>query len=255
MSQLYSASQSARGLGASGSQVQVQSQLHGLRAYIQSINDIAEDTIRVCTVAGLDLEELGETDSIGKIDKAMRQLIDAQHCMDVESSLISQLTQSDTSAIETEYLSSWEQSMSKYEGMSDASKYGRNEKYRDFRQQLWDVSHEGQPMPRLFADQAEDESDEELVIAGARLTYRCPVTTSWLVDPVTSKVCKHSFSKEAILSFIQSNRGSCACPVGGCSKTIRSRDLYADKLLERKVARHLRRLEMEETAAQYTVVQ
>ncbi|KAJ2455554.1 hypothetical protein EV183_000031 [Coemansia sp. RSA 2336] len=254
MSQFYSASQSARDHVAPGSQVQMQSQLHGLRAYIQSINDIAEDTIRVCTMAGLDLEELGETDSIDILDKAMRQLIDVQHHMDVETSLISQLTQSDTSAVETEYLSSWEQSMSKYEHMSDASKYGRNDKYRDFRQQLWDVGHEGEPMPRLFADEA-DESDEELVIAGARLTYRCPVTTSWLVDPVTSKVCKHSFSREAILNFIRSNRGSCACPVDGCSKTIRSRDLYADKLLERKVSRHLRQLEMEETAAQYTVVQ
>ncbi|KAJ2844259.1 hypothetical protein IWW36_005255 [Coemansia brasiliensis] len=234
----------------------MQSQLHSLRAYIQSINDIAEDTIRVCTVAGLDLEELGESDSIDTIDKAMRKLIDAQHCMDIESSLVAQLSsQLDTSAVETDYLSSWEQSMSKYENMSEASKYGRNEKYRDFRQQLWDVNHEGEPMPRLFAGQAGDESDEELVIAGARLTYRCPVTTSWLVDPVTSKQCKHSFSKEAILNFIRSSRGSCACPVDGCSKTIRSSDLYADKLLERKVARHLRQLEMEETAAQYTVVQ
>ncbi|KAJ2360552.1 hypothetical protein H4R23_000964 [Coemansia sp. Cherry 401B] len=253
MSQLYSQSQS----GASGSHVQLQSRLHGLRTSIQSIGDVADDTVRACTAAALDLEELGDSERVAEIDASLRKLIDAQYRLDLERSLVTRLaTQLDSlDNVEAEYLSSWEQGMAEYQALDDSGKYGRNEKYRDFRQQLWDLTHEGEPMPSLFGDGGGNEEDEDLVIAGARINYRCPVTTSWLVDPVTSKTCKHSFSREAILDYIRGHGGGCACPVGGCSRRIRPQDLYPDKVLERKVARHLRQLESEETAAQYTVVQ
>ncbi|KAJ2347477.1 hypothetical protein IWW50_006800 [Coemansia erecta] len=256
MSQFNSQTQNG-GTGGAGPQVQLQSRLHGLRSSIQAINDIADDTVRVCTVAGLDLEELGENDKVAQVDASLRKLLDAQHRLSIERALVTRLaTQLDSiDNAETEYLSSWEHSVAEYADASDAKKYGRNEVYREFRQQLWDVRHEGEAMPSLFEGDEGADSDEDLVIAGARINYRCPVTTSWLVDPVTSKVCNHSFSKDAIIDYIRGNRGACACPVGGCSHMIRAQDLFPDKLLERKVARHLRQLESEETAAQYTVVQ
>ncbi|KAJ1745863.1 hypothetical protein LPJ77_001777 [Coemansia sp. RSA 2523] len=242
--------------GRVGAHMQLQNRLQGLRSSIQAISDIADDTVRVCTVAGLDLEELGETDSAMQVEASLRKLLDAQHQLDVERSLVTRLATEQDMAdnAEAEYLASWEQSMATYNEQSDAAKYGKNTTYKEFREQLWEVRHDGEPMPRLFGDNG-DESDEDLVIAGARMNYRCPVTTSWLVDPVTSKVCNHSYSKDAIVDYIRGNRGACACPVGGCSRTVRAQDLVPDKLLERKVARHLRQLESDETAAQYTVVQ
>ncbi|KAJ2799524.1 hypothetical protein H4R20_004407 [Coemansia guatemalensis] len=252
MSQAYSQSQSGM-----GSQLQLQNRLQGLRNSIQNIQEIADDTTRACTIAALDLEEIGESEKVSEIDSSLRALIDAQHRLEVERALVTRLaTQLDSETAEKEYMTGWQKNISKYEKMSEASKYGKNDMYREFRQQIWDVKHEGEPMPNLFeGEQGGDDSDEDLVIAGARVNYRCPVTATWLTDPVTSKVCKHSFSREAILDYIRGHGGKCACPVDGCSNRIRPQDLYADKVLERNVSRHLRQLESEETAAQYTMVQ
>ncbi|KAJ2738630.1 hypothetical protein GGI20_006247, partial [Coemansia sp. BCRC 34301] len=127
--------------------------------------------------------------------------------------------------------------------------------YREFRQQVWDVKHDGEAMPALFGGGSGEASDEELVIAGTRKSYKCPITTVWLTDPVTSKKCKHSFSKQAVSDYLKAHRGEGPCPVGGCSHRVRATDLFVDKILERKVVRHLRQLEAEESAATYTMVQ
>ncbi|KAJ2081848.1 hypothetical protein H4R24_002055 [Coemansia sp. RSA 988] len=252
MSQTYSQSQ-----GGMGSQLQLQNRLQGLRSSIQNIQEIANDTARACTIAALDLEEIGDSEKVSEIDASLRALIDAQHRLEVERALVTRLaTQLDSETAENEYMTAWKKNINKYEKMSESSKYGKNDMYREFRQQIWDVKHEGEPMPNLFdGEQGGDDSDEDLVIAGARVNYRCPVTATWLDDPVTSKVCKHSFSRESILDYIRAHGGNCACPVDGCSNRIKPQDLYADKVLERNVSRHLRQLESEETAAQYTMVQ
>ncbi|KAJ1731178.1 hypothetical protein LPJ61_002663 [Coemansia biformis] len=260
MSQLYSPSQGGRSTGGGDPQTQLQSRLHGLRSNIEGIRDIAEETIRVCTVAALDLEEIGDSAKVEEVDSSLRSLIDSQYRLGVERELMTRLaTQLDTETADSDYLTAWEDKVSRYDGQSEAQKYGKNSQYRDFRQQIWDVKHEGAAMPSgLFGGDGNgdgEDSDEDLVIAGTKLNYRCPVSASWLVEPLTSKVCNHSYSKEAILGYIRAHSGTCDCPVDGCRKKIKAKDLFADQVLERKVARHLRQLEAEETAAQYTLVQ
>ncbi|KAJ2411655.1 E3 SUMO-protein ligase NSE2, partial [Coemansia sp. RSA 2524] len=149
--------------GRVGAHMQLQNRLQGLRSSIQAISDIADDTVRVCTVAGLDLEELGETDSAMQVEASLRKLLDAQHQLDVERSLVTRLATEQDMAdnAEAEYLASWEQSMATYNEQSDAAKYGKNTTYKEFREQLWEVRHDGEPMPRLFGDNG-DESDEDL---------------------------------------------------------------------------------------------
>ncbi|KAJ2214522.1 hypothetical protein EV179_002927 [Coemansia sp. RSA 487] len=208
----------------------------------------------------IDLGYLDEDERIAEVDQALRKLLDAQHELEVEEGLLSSLaTDADPDTAIEGYTANRTRSLQKYSSLSDNRKYGNNAKYRNFRQQIWDIKHEGEPMPSLFSgtDQGrdDDDEDEDLVIAGARMNYKCPLTASWLTDPVTSKVCKHSFSNTAITDYIRSNGGSYPCPVGGCRHRIRLQDLYADKVLERKVSNHLRRLEEEESAATYTLVQ
>ncbi|KAJ2780871.1 hypothetical protein H4R18_003201 [Coemansia javaensis] len=235
-------------------QTQLQSRLQQLHSTIQGVQDVAEETARVCTVAALDLEELGDGDKVAEVDAALRALLDAQHRLGVERDVVAQLAaRGDADGAAAEYAAEWEARVGEYEALSAGRRYGRSAQYREFRQQVWDVRHEGEPMPADSGDEA--GADEDLVIAGARMNYRCPIAASWLVAPLTSKTCGHSFSKDAIMSYIQAHRGACACPVDGCRQSIRAADLFPDQVLERKVARHLRQLEAEETAAQYTLVQ
>ncbi|KAJ1769230.1 hypothetical protein IW140_003108 [Coemansia sp. RSA 1813] len=262
ISQIYSQSQGySSGSGqAGGPQVHLQGRLNTIKNRIRTTSDIIEQAVQSCTVAAIDLGYLDEDERIAEVDQALRKLLDAQHELEVEEGLLSSLaTDADPDTAIEGYTANRTRSLQKYSSLSDNRKYGNNAKYRNFRQQIWDIKHEGEPMPSLFSgtDQGrdDDDEDEDLVIAGARMNYKCPLTASWLTDPVTSKVCKHSFSNTAITDYIRSNGGSYPCPVGGCRHRIRLQDLYADKVLERKVSNHLRRLEEEESAATYTLVQ
>ncbi|KAJ2464058.1 hypothetical protein GGI02_005084 [Coemansia sp. RSA 2322] len=235
--------------------MQLHGRLNSIRSDIHGIKDVIDQAVRACTVTALDLEEAGESETVNEVEQSLRMLLDSQRRLEAEEKLLAKLSsRSDLAKPEAEYGKWWEEEEEKLKNMGDAAKYGSNEKYRDFRQQVWEVTHEGEAMPALFGDANQEGSDEELVISGARLTYKCPITTTWLNDPVSSKTCKHSFSRDAITDYLRAQRGECACPVGGCSRRIRAQDLYADRVLERKVARHLRQLEAEESAATYTVV-
>ncbi|KAJ1882899.1 hypothetical protein H4R99_001231 [Coemansia sp. RSA 1722] len=245
--------------GGSGPQVQLQSRLQGVRNDIQNASDIIDQAMRFCTVAALDLEGFKETDGVKQMDTVLRSLIDTQHHLAMDNTLITRAaTQLDSESAEAVYSRKYESECKKYRKKSEAEKYGKSEAYRNFRQQLWDLTHEGEAMPGLFSGGGaddDDEDDDDLVIAGTKVTYKCPITATWLIEPMTSKVCKHSYSREAILGYIRSQRGSGACPVGGCVHRITAKDLFADSVLERKVANHLRQLEEQESAATYTMVQ
>ncbi|KAJ2511795.1 hypothetical protein GGI11_004902 [Coemansia sp. RSA 2049] len=249
-----------------GPLVQLQGRLHTIKSKLQATSDMIDQAMQSCTVAAIDLENDSDAARVGEVDAALRRLLDAQYEAEVEEALVAGLatTGADPDTALAEYVASKTASRRTYEGLADARKYGGNARYRDFRQQIWDTNHEGEAMPAgaLFGagnnnggEETQDDEDDDLVISGARLTYRCPLTATWLIDPVTSKACGHSFSNTAITDYLRSKGGSCVCPSVGCRSTVGLRDLFPDKVLERKVANRLRRLEEEEEAATYTLVQ
>ena len=78
--------------------------------------------------------------------------------------------------------------------------------------QLGDFDHQNK--------QDEDEDDELAVVHNTDETnanntnkFKCPLTMTYFDDPVRSKVCKHSFSRNAIYEHL---RRSKKCPVPGC---------------------------------------
>ncbi|KAJ1892056.1 hypothetical protein LPJ66_006572 [Kickxella alabastrina] len=254
-----SSSSSSSGGGGSGAQIQIQSRLQGIRSDLSSASELLEQAIRSCTVTALDLTETDAADKVDELDLTLRQLLDTQHMVKLEQELVGQTAHAaDLESAAPRYTRAWEKERSAYSEKSNAEKYATSALYREFKQQIWDLKHDGEPMPRLFhaGGGGEEESDEDLVISGAKLTYKCPVSQSWLIDPMTSKLCGHSFSKDAILAYVRSQRGGSAkCPVGGCASIISPRDLFSDAVLERKVAHHLRQLEQEEASVAYTMVQ
>ena len=55
-------------------------------------------------------------------------------------------------------------------------------------------------------------------------------------------MCKHSFSKEAILQLIRQHNNVIACPIPGCDKQIMEQNLKKNKRLELKVAQHIKNM-------------
>lgn len=115
-----------------------------------------------------------------------------------------------------------------YYSKSMYQKYGMNNDYIHFKKLWHDAVHsrEEQPPPvpdarRWFDQQGEDEagdSDEDLIVAGEVQDYRCPLSMVIMKEPYTSKLCKHSFEKSAILEYLPKNGTSKECPVAGCDK-------------------------------------
>jgi len=83
------------------------------------------------------------------------------------------------------------------------------------------------------------DDDDDIEVGGVTQDYKCPLTLTPLQDPLTSKVCKHSFSGAAIREYL--SRGVKRCPAAGCNKRVTLADLREDKALERKVKEHARR--------------
>ncbi|KAK3830562.1 MAG: zinc-finger of the MIZ type in Nse subunit-domain-containing protein [Linnemannia elongata] len=119
-----------------------------------------------------------------------------------------------------------------------------NPDLQDFRTKVWEVHHNTSAVPTSgFGNGGDDEDDEDMEIMvtgdGNNLqSLKCPLTTQFLEDPVTSAVCKHSFSSAAIRALIRSRPRS-VCPVHGCNRPIALENLQPNKALARKVARQI----------------
>ncbi|KAK6204696.1 zinc-finger of the MIZ type in Nse subunit-domain-containing protein [Scheffersomyces amazonensis] len=81
----------------------------------------------------------------------------------------------------------------------------------------------------------DEDDDEELNVAGGKVSLKDPISLQFFRDPVCSNKCKHTFEKSSIEA--QFSHGSSAqCPIDGCSKTITKNDLFPDKLMMIRVS-------------------
>lgn len=126
-----------------------------------------------------------------------------------------------------------------YEKLSAYEKYAKNNAYIDFKRQwheglypdevpvpdpkTW-FDRDGQPQHVVRAGADEDDSDAEIQIAREKRSFRCPLSLVTMTAPYTSRKCKHSFQKEAIMDFIKGGpRGRATekpCPETGCNTVV-----------------------------------
>ncbi|ORE05137.1 hypothetical protein BCV72DRAFT_250781 [Rhizopus microsporus var. microsporus] len=160
------------------------------------------------------------------------------HCKERE-----ELDQTNQNDVLTMYDAELSKLDNEYNNRSEKDKYLTNDRYILYREHIWNVKHADIDMPPLTEENNND--DEEIVMGPTKLSFKCPITTSWLEQPMTSRVCKHSFTKSAITQLIRINHGAVTCPVSGCNKYIRMDILYDDELLADKVKRAKEKAEEE----------
>lgn len=66
----------------------------------------------------------------------------------------------------------------------------------------------------------------------------CPITQCVMEQPVTCKLCKHSYDKGAVLELLKKRKGTMSCPIGGCGKMFKEGDLEISAALERKLKKY-----------------
>lgn len=135
------------------------------------------------------------------------------------------------------YKRNYKRDLDEYENIPKFQKYGQDQGYQQMKEDVWKLFHFDSVAPnpsKEFSDY--QESDEDMIIAETRESYKCPLTKQFYVDPVTSKVCKHSFTSDAIRSVLGRSL-SIKCPIPSCSHKLKLTDLYPNKELERLTQR------------------
>jgi hypothetical protein len=120
-----------------------------------------------------------------------------------------------------------------WQQMTLATRYAQHPDYINFKTQLhtgahgddvvmqpasrWFAPARGSPAPGTVRGHGADDSDDDIVIARETVSTKCPVTLTELVDPIMSKLCRHTFEKAAIMQMI-GHRSDIECPSTGCNK-------------------------------------
>ncbi|KAG5715203.1 E3 SUMO-protein ligase nse2 [Termitomyces sp. T112] len=187
---------------------------------------------------------------LAELDKLMRGLIDISAEMQAHEKVLEDLAQQIGQGEVLEdfihhYMSGVKERKKKYDKMTSRQKYAKSQEYARFRNNIYEVQHPDTAIPPITEflpkeDGDDSDEDDDLEMGGISQNYNCPITLTLLVDPVTSDVCQHSFSKAAIF---QSFRGTEAikCPASGCTKRFTRANLKPDKDLAKRVKAYERR--------------
>jgi len=165
----------------------------------------------------------------------------------------------------------------RYLATSHHARYAAHNNYINFKRVVHDAQHpdenvpipnsstwfsvaEGAPQPGETAA-GDDDSDDDIAIAGAKTSTKCPITFLEFKEPVTSIKCPHSYERYAIEDMINrvrppapARRGNPAvppgwratvtCPVAGCDHILGKDDVRPDPVLVRRIKRIQRAMEM-----------
>ncbi|KAI0632124.1 hypothetical protein C8Q77DRAFT_902243 [Trametes polyzona] len=134
-----------------------------------------------------------------------------------------------------------------YKHRTTRQKYAKNDQYQKFKQAIYEVQHPDVAMPPLTdliprEDGDDSDDDDDVQIGGVTQDYKCPLTLTILVDPLTSRVCGHSYSAAAIREYLGSSRNmKKECPATGCKKEISLAVLESNKELAKRAREAARR--------------
>ncbi|EAU86249.2 hypothetical protein CC1G_03460 [Coprinopsis cinerea okayama7 len=202
------------------------------------------------------VDEEAAREPIESLDSVMRELIDLSTEMISHKEVIDDIRQKLVQGQKIDnaldrYMSGVEAKKEEYQKKTTRQKYAKSDAYIEFRSSIWNAQKPGQPMPPLTTfiekEDGDDSDDDDLEIGGQTQDFKCPITLTILIDPLTSRLCGHSYDAAAIRSML--GRGSKACPAAGCKKMIAISDCLPNEDLAKKAKNHKRRLERQEEEA------
>ncbi|KAJ6557375.1 hypothetical protein DFH09DRAFT_1262322 [Mycena vulgaris] len=190
-------------------------------------------------------------EGLAELDRVMKGLLDVQALMTGHSKVLSDIIQSvargeDITNAKDKYMQLVDEMNAEYDSKTTRQKYVKSDQYVAFKEAIYEVDHPGHAMPPITdfiprEDGDESDDDDDVIMGGVTQEYKCPLMMTLLKDPLTSSVCKHSFSGAAIKDMFKNNRGSQKCPAAGCSKSFTLADCKPDPELARKVKAFERR--------------
>ncbi|KAF5369473.1 hypothetical protein D9758_002536 [Tetrapyrgos nigripes] len=194
--------------------------------------------------------------SLLTLENLLKGFIDTQAEMRLHTEALEDITQDIAKGDQVDdpikrYEAGVEAKKEKYEHKTSRQKYAKDEFYKQFKTDIYEVHHPGEAMPPVTnfipkEDGDDSDDDDDLEIGGVTQDYKCPITLLPLQNPVTSEICGHSFSKEALKQMFMGSKAAKKCPAAGCNKSFTYADCKDNKPLEKKIKAFERRQKRKE---------
>ncbi|TBU43587.1 hypothetical protein BD309DRAFT_864000 [Dichomitus squalens] len=193
--------------------------------------------------------EKGEK-ALKQIDALMRELLDTEQHLNAHEQALDEIHQrlmrgDKIAGVAEAYEKGVQEKVRTYKAKTSRQKYAKSDNYTKFKQAVYEVHNPDTAMPPLVdlipREEGDDSDDEDDVqIGGITQDYKCPLTLTHLIDPLTSKLCGHSYSAAAIREYLGKG-GRKECPATGCKKMLALSDLEADPALAKRAKEAARR--------------
>ncbi|KAI8374992.1 zinc-finger of the MIZ type in Nse subunit-domain-containing protein [Choanephora cucurbitarum] len=195
-------------------------------------------------------EEAKRAEKVAALDERFKRLIDLSNQLHCHKNTMDQLkTRIDRGEKVKDIAGHYEKEkdvQSNKIAADESKKFYRNNSYLAFRQLLWTIHHPDEEMPSLV----ETTEEDDIVMGPSKISLKCPLTTTWFEDPMTSIICKHTFSKSAIFSLFR-HQNAIPCPIPGCNRPVQRASLKPDDLMAERVKRAKEREKEGQKATQF----
>lgn len=104
-----------------------------------------------------------------------------------------------------------------------------NDSYKYLKNVAFILQNPQHPLP-------EEAEDDELEVAGGKISLKDPLSLNYYHTPLISKKCGHIFEQDTIFDYLNNNS---KCPVDGCGAVLTRNDLKPDKIMTLRVKAHL----------------
>ncbi|KAG8862406.1 hypothetical protein FRB96_001476 [Tulasnella sp. 330] len=192
-----------------------------------------------------------ENDSSNLVEQAMRELLDVQQELEIQRVVLRDLAEfvsrrdTEITDVGERFEKALKKTLNKYRTKTSRQKYAESEAYIQYRQDVWEVLHAKEAMPPVTSfiekENEDEDSGSDIEIGGTSQNFTCQLTLQPFVRPMTSRVCKHSFSCEALQNYFSQIGGKADCPAAGCNKKLALADFAYNEDLERRVKAAARR--------------
>ncbi len=146
--------------------------------------------------AGVVFEGQHDESNVAQVQETACELLQLHAKVDTNSKIINEVFNGAGARRNGETLGQYlARRMEELEGAGRPDAYTAHPLWQRLRQELWNVHHEGEPLP-------EQAGDQELVVV-RKTVLLCPLTTELLEQPLKNPECGHVYSKAAVTEYMQ----------------------------------------------------
>ncbi|GAN03429.1 hypothetical protein MAM1_0040c02882 [Mucor ambiguus] len=152
------------------------------------------------TLAAQGHEESNNKEKVDALDETFKEFVNLEHKLSLQKKAFETLKQRiNTGKKITDpiaYYDNLTQTLDA-ESPADAVRINADPRYQSFKQHLWNINHPDEEMPRLGEG---NNDDDDIVMGPTKISLKCPITMSWLEEPVTRSLTRNDVMDDPLMA-------------------------------------------------------